>query len=64
VEEDFAAGIGQSTGVTIWGFRRLVLAPGDPLFGRWHETHELPPTPYEYDRVLVTARVHRDVLAA
>ena len=62
VEEDFSIGIGQSIGVTIWKFRRLVLTPGDPLFGQWYETQELPPTPYRHDRILVTAHVHRNVL--
>ena len=62
VEEDFSTGIGQNIGVTIWKFRRIVLKPGDPLFGRWYETEELPPTPYSHDRILITARVHRDAL--
>lgn len=60
VEEDYHAAVGQPLSVTIWRFRRLVLAPGDPLFGQWHETVELLPAPYRYDRVIVTARVHRD----
>ena len=60
VEEDYHAAIGRQVGVTIWRFRRLVLRPGDPLFGQWHETVELPSSPYQYDRVIVTARVHRD----
>ena len=59
VEEDFAVGVGERIGVTIWGFQRLVLAPDDPAFGQWYESVELPPTPYLYDRVLVTARIHR-----
>ena len=62
VEEDFAVGIGHTIGVTIWSFRRLVLGPGDPYFGQWYETDELPPTPYSHDRILITAHVHRDVL--
>lgn len=61
VEESFETGIGRQVGVTIWSFRRLVLRPGDAMFGEWHETTELPPTPYQYDRVVVTARVHRQV---
>lgn len=60
VEEDYHSDVGQPLGVTIWRFRRLVLAPGDPLFGQWHESVELPPLPYSYDRIIVTARVHRD----
>ncbi len=58
VEEDYQSAVGQPIGVTIWNFRRLVLAPGDPLFGQWHETVDLPPLPYRYDRIYVTARVH------
>lgn len=60
VEEDYHSAIGRQMGVTIWRFRRLVLRPGDPLFGQWHETVDLPSSPYRYDRILVTARVHRD----
>ena len=42
VEEDFrTASIGRPFGVTIWRFRRLVLTPGDAMFGQWHETVEL-----------------------
>jgi len=59
VEEDYRLPIGRAVGVTIWQFRRLILGPGDPLFGQWHETTALPPQPYRYDRILVTARVHR-----
>ena len=62
VEEDFHATIGRPQGVTIWRFRRLVLVPGDPLFGQWHESVELLPSPFRYDRIIVTARVHRDRL--
>ena len=47
--------VGERIGVTIWGFQRLVLAPDDAAFGEWYESVELPPTPYLYDRVLVTA---------
>ncbi len=60
VEEDYGTAVGRSFGVTIWGFRRLVLAPGDPLFAQWHETDALPPMPFRYDRIFVTARVHRE----
>jgi hypothetical protein len=59
VEDDFASGIGEMVGVTIWHFRRLVLTPGDPHFGEWVEADELLPLPFGYDRILVTARVHR-----
>ncbi len=59
VEEDFSVGIGKQVGVTIWSFRRLVLTPGDPQFGQWHESYELPATPYRYDRILIAGRLHR-----
>ena len=59
VEEDFAVGVGEQIGVTVWGFQRLILSPGDSAFGQWHESTELLPTPYLYDRVVVTARIHR-----
>jgi hypothetical protein len=58
VEDDFASAIGQPLGITIWGFKRLVLTPGDPVFGQWRATTELPPTPYVYDRILITGRLH------
>jgi hypothetical protein len=60
VEEDFHTAIGRPQGVTIWQFRRLILRPGDPLFGQWHESVELLPSPFRYDRIIVTARVHRN----
>ena len=59
VEEDFAVGVGERIGVTIWSFKRLILKPGDAAFGEWYESTELPSSPYQYDRVLVTARIHR-----
>ena len=62
VEEEYRSAVGRPQGVTIWRFRRLVLRPGDPLFGQWHETIELPPQPVRYDRIYVTARVHRSKL--
>jgi hypothetical protein len=62
VEEDFRSAVGRPQGVTIWRFRRLILRPGDPLFGQWHESVELLPSPIAYDRMIVTARVHRDRL--
>ncbi len=58
VEEDYSLP-GKRVDVTVWSFRRLVLSPGDALFGQWHDSFDLPPAPYQYDRVLVTARVHR-----
>lgn len=60
VESDFATSIGQTVGVTIWRFRRLVLTPGDPVFGQWYESDTLLATPFTYDRLFVTARLHRD----
>lgn len=59
VEDDYATAIGRSVGVTLWGFHRLVLRPGDALFGQWHESDELLPLPYAYDRLVVQARLHR-----
>jgi hypothetical protein len=60
VEDAFQSPVGNPQGVTIWRFRRLILRPGDPLFGQWHESVELLPSPFQYDRIIVTARVHRD----
>lgn len=62
VEDDFAAPVGTPLGVTIWRFRRLILRPGDALFGEWHETGEIPATPFQYDRLLLTAKLHRSRL--
>ncbi|RIK39105.1 MAG: hypothetical protein DCC55_19105 [Chloroflexi bacterium] len=62
IEDDFATGIGKTIDVTIWGFQRLVLTPGDPVIGEWHTMDVLPPAPYRYDRVLIQARRHRDIL--
>ena len=59
-EDEFRTAIGQPANLTLWNFQRLVLAPGDILFGQWHETPELLPQPLHHDRVIVTARVHRD----
>ena len=59
VEEEFTSSVGQSVGVTLWSFRRLILTPGDALFGQWHETVDLLPQPFGYDRIYVTARIHR-----
>ena len=62
VEEDLSTGPGRQIGATIWSFRRLVLSPGDPLFGEWHESAELLPVPYTHDRICVAARVHRQAI--
>lgn len=62
VEDDFHTAIGQSLDVTIWYFQRLVLTPGDAVFGQWHETDFLPPTPYHYDRIVIGCRLHRNRL--
>jgi hypothetical protein len=59
VEEDFTVAVGERIGATIWWFHRLLLTPGDQAFGQWHESTELLPTPYRYDRVVVTAHIHR-----
>ena len=64
IEDDYSSPVGKQKDVTIWSFRRLVLRPGDTQFGQWHETTELVPTPYRHDRVLVTARVHREPVYA
>lgn len=61
VEDDFTTAIGQSLNVIIWGFKRLVLTPGDPVLGEWHEMDVLPSAPYLYDRVLIKARPHRSI---
>jgi hypothetical protein len=60
VEDEFKTAIGHPTSVTAWRFRRLILRPGDPLFGQWHESADLLPLPLHYDRLLVVARVHRE----
>jgi hypothetical protein len=62
VEDDFTTAVGEQVGVTIVQVRRLCLAPGDPNFGRWVEAHELLPAPYLYDRVLITASLHRKTI--
>lgn len=59
LEEDFSLSLGEYVGVTVWGVRRLILAPGDPLFGEWRETIELPATPFTYDLVLIQGHLHR-----
>lgn len=64
VEEAFTTSIGQPIDVTIWNFRRLVLTPGDAVFGEWHTTDQLTPTGYLYDRIFVTARLHRSKFGA
>lgn len=60
VEEEFKTAIGHPTNVTVWRSRRLVLKPGDHLFGQWHESVELLPLPLHYDRIVVVARIHRE----
>ena len=61
VEEPYHTSIGTIVNVTIWQIRRLVLTPGDPVFGQWHETDELSSSPYKHDRIYITARVHRSI---
>ncbi|MBV7336940.1 hypothetical protein KFU94_53685 [Chloroflexi bacterium TSY] len=58
IEEDFSMPIGEFIGATVWSIRRLVLTPGDPLFGQWHHSNELARAPYTYDTVLISARLH------
>ena len=62
VEEDFSTAIGQSIGVTIWSIHRLVLTPGDPLFGQSFESDNLVDATLGFDRVWITARPHRRTL--
>lgn len=62
VEDEFSTAIGQSINVTIWHFQRLVLTPGDAVFGQWHESDRLMPTPYHYDRIVIGCRLHRNRL--
>ena len=62
VEDDFASGIGESVGATVWHFSRLIQTPGDPNFGLMVEAEKLLPLPYAWDRIYVTARVHRRIL--
>jgi hypothetical protein len=59
VEDDFATAVGTTVDVIIWGFQRLILTPGDPVIGEWRATDLLTPTPYLYDRLFITARLHR-----
>ena len=59
VEDSYEIPIGQNTNVILWQFRRLILRPGDAVFGAWHESDELLPHPLGVDRVFVTARVHK-----
>lgn len=58
-EDDFAVPLGEPVGLTIWHFSRLALHPGDPHFGEWLVTDSLPPLPFSHDRIIVTARQHR-----
>jgi hypothetical protein len=59
VEDDFQAPIGSPIGVSIWTIHRLILGPGDPLFGEWREAEALLPTPFRHDRIVITAHLHR-----
>ncbi|MGL4651523.1 MAG: hypothetical protein ACRC1H_19105 [Caldilineaceae bacterium] len=61
-EDDLSSSIGETIGVTLWRFHRLVLTPGDPHFGRWIESHTLPAAPLRQDRIVVAARVHRRIV--
>ncbi|MBX3012097.1 MAG: hypothetical protein KF832_11350 [Caldilineaceae bacterium] len=63
VEDDFHTAIGRSVDVTIWDIQRLVLTPGDAVFGQWYETDRLMPAPYHHDRIVIRCRLHRNRLA-
>lgn len=60
IDEQFEIGIGRNINLTLWNFQRLVLRPGDPKFGEWYETPELPPAPFQFDRIYIKARLHRN----
>jgi hypothetical protein len=62
IEESFDISVGRNVNVTLWNFRRLILRPADSDFGRWHESVQIPPSPFQYDRIYVTARLHRNVV--
>ncbi len=59
-EEDHSVPLGRSIGATVWGVRRLLLTPGDPFFGRWHESDDLANTPFIYDTVLIKVHLHQN----
>ena len=61
IESDFMTAIGESIGMTVWAIRRLVLTPGDPVFGQWHETEAMVATPFAHDRILIAGQLHRNV---
>ena len=60
VEDSYENPVGRNLNVILWNFQRLVLTPGDAVFGEWHESGDLPPAPIGMDRIFVTARVHRE----
>ena len=60
VEDSYENPVGRNTNVIVWHFRRLILTPGDAVYGEWYASDELPPHPLGVDRVLVTARVHKE----
>jgi hypothetical protein len=62
LEDDYSMGIGTHVGVTIWHINRLSLTPGDPHFGQWRESDRLLPMPFTFDRIVITGRVHRQVI--
>lgn len=59
LEDNFATGIGVTVGATVWSINRLVLTPGDSHFGEWYESDSLTPSPYSYDKIFITSRLHR-----
>jgi hypothetical protein len=62
LEDDYTMGLGTHVGVTIWHINRLSLTPGDPHFGQWRESDRLLPMPFTFDRIVITGRVHRQVI--
>ncbi|MEM7130868.1 MAG: hypothetical protein AAF702_31395 [Chloroflexota bacterium] len=59
VEDNFSTSIGRTIGATVWQISRLILNPGDPLFGQWHESADLPLSTYSHDKIFVMTRLHR-----
>jgi hypothetical protein len=61
IEDEFYTNVGKTIDVLLWGVQRLVLTPGDPVFGEWHSGENLIAAPYSYDRVVLVTRPHRDI---
>lgn len=62
IEDDYATSIGHTFGATIWQVSRLILTPGDLLFGQWHHGSELTAAPYSYDKIFITSRLHKGTI--